>query len=118
MSFYLSIFAFTNMSYASLSDGSVWSFRELVDYGALGFFCLFLVGAVVYLIRAHRIDREVILKNHADERLELHRCHAAERKQWKYTTDKQHEESVALGKQVVEVLSEVKGAINTNRSNL
>ena len=80
---------------------------KLLEYGGLGAVCLFLMVSIVYMF-----------KSHSRERKELHKCHAQERKDWRDTTEKQFEESHRLGKKVVEVLSEVKGAINTKRSGL
>lgn len=101
------VLAFQSTANAEVMEKAPWTLKELIDYGVLGVVCFLLVGYLGYLV-----------KNHAEERRNLHKCHAEERKQWKYTTDKQHAESVELGKKVVEVLSEVKGAINTKRSNL
>ena len=86
---------------------SVSGVARLLEYGGLGVISIFLMGSVVYMYKSHR-----------NERKELHKCHAQERKDWRQTTEKQFEESHRLGKKVVEVLSEVKGAINTKRSGL
>ena len=86
---------------------SVSGVAKLIEYGGLGVVIVFLMGYVIYIYKSHRTERK-----------ELHKCHAQERKDWRDTTEKQFEESHRLGKKVIEVLSEVKGALNTKRSGL
>jgi len=86
---------------------SVSGTAKLIEYGVLGVFCVFLMIMLGYFIKAHK-----------NERKELHKCHAEERKAWKETTEKQFEETNAIGQKVVEVTSEIKGMINSKNSNL
>ncbi len=101
------VLIFNAFAHSEVIEDSVKSSRELLDYGALGIFCVFLMGTLGYFIKTHR-----------DERKSLHKCHAEERKCWKDTTEKQFAESAELSRKVVEVTSEIKGMINAKNSNL
>lgn len=103
----LFVLMFNTLAYSEMIEGSVKSSRELWDYGALGVFCLFLMGTLTYFIKAHR-----------DERRELHQCHAKERKAWEERMAKIVEEYQRLGNKLHITLTEIKGVINSRNSNL
>jgi len=66
---------------------------KLVDYGALGIFCVFLMGSLGYLIKAHR----------------------EERREWKETICAQVHMQNELAQKVIEVTSEVKTLIQSSK---
>ena len=65
------------------------------------------MGLVIYIFKSHR-----------SERIDQHKCHAQERKDWKESTDKQFSAINKHAQKVEVALSKLEGAIITKRSGL
>jgi len=103
----LFILMFNNLAYAELIDEPTGSFKELMNYGALGVVCFLLIVTLGYHIKTHK-----------QERTDIHSCHAKERREWRESEDKKHAESMRMTQKAVEVMTELKAVINARNSNL